>query len=430
MANVLAELFQNTAAAIREKTGEAGKMKPAEFPEKIRSIEAGTAEPDLEEITITENGVYEPSESDGYSKVTVEVPPSASGKILIQADITKNGVYSPTPNLEFGYTYKFKNEYAQAELKEFYDMSMAKQTNNGVEFAVLMISSNNMVAIIAYSGFYGVATGGGIWIPQEIATAMNYAKGWNEGADLLSLTPTTTPVLTVENGYELAFEGVLKDLNPLFELPPADGYSEVSVNVPTTEQMEKTVTPDFSNGNMEITPDEGKAFSKVTISKPSNLVSSNIVAGIDIAGIIGSAAGGVERTDQFVQAEGTYVNAGNAKTAPITVTHNLGVNPDFIIVANSMKPMKQDSNNTCLIAGYSPYLAGRDRIDFVYMGNSGGLMSSFGAEGYSIFDSTNSFGFIHNANPNTFSVGGQVCQHPVGEEFVWYAMGRANKTDD
>lgn len=43
MANVLAELFQNTADAIREKTGETGTMKPAEFPDKIREISVGAS---------------------------------------------------------------------------------------------------------------------------------------------------------------------------------------------------------------------------------------------------------------------------------------------------------------------------------------------------------------------------------------------------
>ena len=63
MANVLAELFQNTANAIREKTGESGTMKPAEFPEKIRSITGGggeSASAKLIPLTVTENGVYEP----------------------------------------------------------------------------------------------------------------------------------------------------------------------------------------------------------------------------------------------------------------------------------------------------------------------------------------------------------------------------------
>lgn len=41
MSNVLGDLFGNIAAAIREKTGEEGTMKPIEFPEKIAAIEAG-----------------------------------------------------------------------------------------------------------------------------------------------------------------------------------------------------------------------------------------------------------------------------------------------------------------------------------------------------------------------------------------------------
>lgn len=38
MGNVLGELFGDIAEAIREKTGDAGSMKPAEFPEKISGI--------------------------------------------------------------------------------------------------------------------------------------------------------------------------------------------------------------------------------------------------------------------------------------------------------------------------------------------------------------------------------------------------------
>ena len=41
MANVLGTLFGNIASAIREKTGETGTMKPAEFPDKIKEIEVG-----------------------------------------------------------------------------------------------------------------------------------------------------------------------------------------------------------------------------------------------------------------------------------------------------------------------------------------------------------------------------------------------------
>lgn len=43
MANVLGTLFGDIANAIREKTGEAGTMKPNEFPVKIAGIPCGNA---------------------------------------------------------------------------------------------------------------------------------------------------------------------------------------------------------------------------------------------------------------------------------------------------------------------------------------------------------------------------------------------------
>ena len=74
MDNALAVFFAETASAIREKTGNTDKMKPAEFPERIRNIKMKEGAV-LKEMTITENGVYEPTEADGYSKVTVDVGP-------------------------------------------------------------------------------------------------------------------------------------------------------------------------------------------------------------------------------------------------------------------------------------------------------------------------------------------------------------------
>ena len=41
MSNVLGTLFGDIAEAIRSKTGEAGTMKPAEFPDKIAGISVG-----------------------------------------------------------------------------------------------------------------------------------------------------------------------------------------------------------------------------------------------------------------------------------------------------------------------------------------------------------------------------------------------------
>lgn len=57
MANVLGELFGDIASAIREKTGDAEKMKPAQFPEKISEIETGTDTGEIDRILDQINGV-------------------------------------------------------------------------------------------------------------------------------------------------------------------------------------------------------------------------------------------------------------------------------------------------------------------------------------------------------------------------------------
>lgn len=51
----------------------------------------------------------------------------------------------------------------------------------------------------------------------------------------------------------------------------------------------KTIDLDFSNGDMVVTPDSGKAFSQVSIPKPANLTPENIREGTDICGVVGSA---------------------------------------------------------------------------------------------------------------------------------------------
>lgn len=53
------------------------------------------------------------------------------------------------------------------------------------------------------------------------------------------------------------------------------------------------VALDFSGGDtMEFTPEEGVAYSRVTIPKPENLTPENIAEGIDIAGVVGTLAAG------------------------------------------------------------------------------------------------------------------------------------------
>ena len=58
--------------AIRVKTGTTELLTLDQMPSAISSITTAS-EPNLEELTVTANGIYIPTESDGYSKVTVEV---------------------------------------------------------------------------------------------------------------------------------------------------------------------------------------------------------------------------------------------------------------------------------------------------------------------------------------------------------------------
>ena len=66
------------------------------------------------------------------------------------------------------------------------------------------------------------------------------------------------------------------------------GLSKVTVNVPATPTEEKTVTLALADGDQVITPTDGKNISKVTITKPAELLPENIKKGITIAGVTGT----------------------------------------------------------------------------------------------------------------------------------------------
>lgn len=54
-------------------------------------------------------------------------------------------------------------------------------------------------------------------------------------------------------------------------------------------EAEKTVALDMISGDQVITPNKGTTLKKVTVKKPSGLIPTNIVSGVDIGGVIGTA---------------------------------------------------------------------------------------------------------------------------------------------
>lgn len=69
------------------------------------------------------------------------------------------------------------------------------------------------------------------------------------------------------------------------------------------EAVSKTISLDFTNGDMTVSMPEGQLAKDLTILKPENLVSRNIAEGVNIAGVIGSliATGGDSGGDFHVK---------------------------------------------------------------------------------------------------------------------------------
>ena len=85
------------AAAIREKTGNTeASFTPGQMGDAIRAIEAN-AEPVIEALSITANGVYTAPEGlDGYNPITVEIEAEVIEPVVESITITENGTYTPS----------------------------------------------------------------------------------------------------------------------------------------------------------------------------------------------------------------------------------------------------------------------------------------------------------------------------------------------
>ena len=369
MANVLAELFQNTAAAIREKTGEAGTMKPAEFPEKIRAIEANGAEVELTALSVT-----------------------------------KNGTYYPKQKMEVGGTYTLKNDYTQEELKAFYEASFQKNSDDMATYAFLQQSAAGMLGILLAYGFYGVyLSDGHIWIPEEFATQMGFASGWNFGADLTDLTSAEAPSITIGEMDICFIEGGLAPLAPLFDLISADGFSEVTVNVPETVPIleELNIT---QNGVYE--PSEAHGYSKVTV---------NVQSGGDTSGEIGEKNMRVKTGSYTVDSE----------TEEKTIEHGMGIIPDMFIF-RIVGTIPVTTKPGAVLGGifFSQKFVGANNPTIFFSSiynTSRGVTNAGGSSAYD-FTQSGGYNFIKNVTTTHFTVGGISDRHQTGVTYYWTAI--------
>lgn len=116
-------------------------------------------------------------------------------------------------------------------------------------------------------------------------TVAVYRNAGSSFGDIV-ITPTqdgkVMSKVTVKKPETLVPENILSGV----EIGGVTGELEVP------EQVETEVDLDFSGGDMEVVPLEGKVFRKVNIPVPEGLIPENIVKGVTIAGIEGISEGG------------------------------------------------------------------------------------------------------------------------------------------
>lgn len=112
----------------------------------------------------------------------------------------------------------------------------------------------------------------------------------------------------------------------------------VITNVPATPTEEKTVDLSMTSGNQVITPTSGKVISKVTIKKPATMIPANIRKDVNIGGVVGTMVEEhhteQEKTADLNMASGNQiVNADSGKVMTrVTITK-----PTSMVASNIRK---------------------------------------------------------------------------------------------
>lgn len=91
-------------------------------------------------------------------------------------------------------------------------------------------------------------------------------------------------ILKDRDGNDEIYEGITK-----VKFNTTDGGTQMFME---GESTTSDITPDFSQGDMVVVPEEGKFFSEVTVLKPTALTPENIAKDVNVAGIVGTLEAG------------------------------------------------------------------------------------------------------------------------------------------
>ena len=190
-------------------------------------------------------------------------------------------------------------------------------------------------------------------------------------------------------------------------IDPAD-MADTIETIDSFEVTEVSVTPDFSAGDMEIVPEDGKVFSKVGVLKPANLLPENIAEGVNIAGIVGALTSG----GGALCAYGNLTGTGG----DVTIQHDLGVAPDLFLIWTNAGTLIHTNRNIYFAAGLSAAFLEKTGAPSGqwYFAVSQANISNWSKP----IDTAPSNFPLHDANENTIIVGG-------GNNYCWLNNGRA-----
>lgn len=224
-------------------------------------------------------------------------------------------------------------------------------------------------------------------------------------------------VLLNRDGVGIPYSGV-----KTVRLMTADGKTK---DFSSVSSVESTVELDFSGGDMVVTPEAGELFSKLNILQPETLKDFNIAKGVEIAGIIGTFAGGGANVKI---AAGVL---GQNSSTTTTITHNLGIIPDIIIYYGGIA---HTLNTKGALVGFatSEAFAQQTGVGGMYSfcrvtktvgGQSvSNTFSDYSEEEEYVTYNISSVSQIGRATETTFAIGAS-STYPVYKGTIWIAIG-------
>lgn len=304
---------------------------------------------DTEEVTVgtTESGdTYELDFSGG----NVVVEPTAPGKVISKATLLKPGTLAAEnirKNVEIG------GVVGECDVIDYIETDiLAEQT--------LTFSAND-----AFGGLYITATDAFTLIPGESytvvwdgaefdATAVYYEALGGNGIGNAAILGVGE-----DNGQPFAI-GDGANYGTVFASDTADTHTVRIFQKVRSDAEKVTVALSMADGDQVIVPsEEGKVLTQVTVTKPETLVPENVRSGIDVGGVVGSFLGDTEEaTVELNFTNGTQTVEPSAAGKVLSAVNIL--KPDTLLPEN----IAEGIDIAGIIGTFAGGGGGENRIDY------------------------------------------------------------------